>query len=366
MSQTVLKLPASQKLFPNLDLLRSVAVSVVLLSHLVMSFDLYDHPISKALAIKELGMLGVLLFFIHTSLVLMMSLDRLGPVNLFQRFYIRRVFRIYPLAIAAIALALFFHIPPHFEPTYQPQSISVIIQNVLLVENFFKSPEIVGPMWTLPLEMQMYLTLPFIYLAARRLQSPLGVATLIGSGFLVWAVDHKLSTAFDYWPIFPFAPWFFMGIAAYTMMQIVKPRLSPAYFVAALILLMIGQIVVNALIGGYRSSWAMWAVGIIFALLLPYYKDLQSKWAVRGSHLVAKYSYGIYLSHVPIIWFAFNYLSDQPLVLKLSTFLCLIVGVPWLSYHFLEDPMISFGAKLADNIKHRGTIEQGVVASKGS
>ena len=341
---------ATQELYPNLDLLRAVAVSLVLLSHLVMSFDLYEHPISKALAIKELGMLGVLMFFIHTSLVLMMSLERLGPDNMIARFYIRRAFRIYPLAFAAIAAGLFFRIPPHFEPLYEPQPVAVIVENLALVENLFKSPEIVGPMWTLPLEMQMYLLLPFIYLTARRLIYPLGVAVLIAAGFLLWAADHKLSTTFDYWPLFPFAPWFFMGIAAYAMMKIVKPRLPSTCFVLALVFLVIGQILVNALIGGYRSSWAMWVIGIIFCLILPYCNDLQSKWVVRGSHLVAKYSYGIYLSHVPIIWFSFNYLSDQPIALTLPVFLCLIVGIPWMSYHLLEAPMIGFGARLADNI----------------
>jgi peptidoglycan/LPS O-acetylase OafA/YrhL len=290
----------------------------------------------------------VLMFFIHTSLVLMMSLDRLGPTNLVRRFYVRRVFRIYPLAIAAIMAALFFRIPPHFEPSYEVQPISVIAQNILLIQNLFKSPEIVGPMWTLPLEMQMYLALPFIYLAARRVRSFLGVAALLLTGFIVWAIDHKLSGTFNYWPIFPFAPWFFMGIAAYATMRIVKPRFASVYFVMALTLLVLGQIFVDQAIGGYRASWGMWAVGIVFALALPYFDDLPAGWLRVGAYIVAKYSYGIYLSHVPILWFSFHYLAAHAFVTQIATFCLLMFIVPFSAYHCIESPMIRLGARLAD------------------
>jgi peptidoglycan/LPS O-acetylase OafA/YrhL len=64
-------------------------------------------------AIAAAGQLGVLLFFIHTSLVLMMSLARLekSEGGLAARFYIRRAFRIYPLAIVAVLSVVALQIP---------------------------------------------------------------------------------------------------------------------------------------------------------------------------------------------------------------------------------------------------------------
>src|SRR5512146_1173960 len=75
----------------NLDLLRTVAVALVFFSHLFMTL--------KIRFMGELGHLGVLLFFVHTSFVLMMSMERLGlrGPRLFWVFMIRRAFRIYPL-----------------------------------------------------------------------------------------------------------------------------------------------------------------------------------------------------------------------------------------------------------------------------
>ena len=43
------------------------------------------------------------MFFVHTALVLMWSLDRRPHI---LDFYIRRIFRIYPLAIFAVLCAL--------------------------------------------------------------------------------------------------------------------------------------------------------------------------------------------------------------------------------------------------------------------
>src|SRR3981081_1365808 len=80
----------------NLDFLRSTAVLLVYFTHLYgiytgrgMKWDLFWH----------IGQLGVLIFFVHTCLVLMWSLERSGlqGIKLFAPFYVRRILRLYPL-----------------------------------------------------------------------------------------------------------------------------------------------------------------------------------------------------------------------------------------------------------------------------
>ena len=94
----------------NLDLLRSVVVLLVLVDHLFMAAGLADrYPV-----VYDMGRLGVLMFFVHTSLVLMLSLERSEDRNsgdLFRGFYIRWAFRIYPLSIACVLLACAFGVP---------------------------------------------------------------------------------------------------------------------------------------------------------------------------------------------------------------------------------------------------------------
>jgi peptidoglycan/LPS O-acetylase OafA/YrhL len=96
----------------NLDFLRASAVSFVLSAHLLAFHNRlagFSH---------HLGLYGVLLFFIHTSLVLLDSLRRQAEKTrdkgLFAGFVTRRVFRIYPASIAVVATVWLFRLPVAF------------------------------------------------------------------------------------------------------------------------------------------------------------------------------------------------------------------------------------------------------------
>ena len=77
--------------YSNLELLRSFAVLCVVVCH-VGNFFVVNN------SVQVLGIFGVTLFFVHTSIVLMQSLERQQQDNLCVPFFIRRFFRIYPLA----------------------------------------------------------------------------------------------------------------------------------------------------------------------------------------------------------------------------------------------------------------------------
>ena len=64
----------------------------------------------------HIGQAGVIAFFVHTSLVLMDSLQRLSggerpSRGVVLRFYLRRLLRIYPLALVCITMVVVLDLP---------------------------------------------------------------------------------------------------------------------------------------------------------------------------------------------------------------------------------------------------------------
>src|SRR5438045_2701232 len=93
---------------PNLDILRSIAVLSVFLAHalqVVAGCKPHEY-LAYGIDTSSLGRIGVLIFFVHTSLVLLRSLERTGANlsgwSLIRYFYVRRAFRIYPLSSCLI------------------------------------------------------------------------------------------------------------------------------------------------------------------------------------------------------------------------------------------------------------------------
>ena len=155
---------------PNLDLLRAIAVILVIADHALRSagIDRFGSWYSG-----DVGLFGVYLFFVHTSLVLMWSLER-RPNAL--DFYVRRIFRIYPLAVITILFAYVTHAPvanitatgAHFTANAdRPRSL---VMNLLLVRDLIgkgAAPIIHGVTWSLAPELYMYILLPALFVYAR-------------------------------------------------------------------------------------------------------------------------------------------------------------------------------------------------------
>jgi peptidoglycan/LPS O-acetylase OafA/YrhL len=97
----------------------------------------------------------------------------------------------------------------------------------------------------------------------------------------------------------------------------------------------------------HAAAWVERACGIAFCLTLPAFREIQSALARKLFHLIAKYSYGIYLSHFAIMWFAFKVLGGQHAGVKILAFTVLMITVPLLFYHLVEEPFIRLGVRLA-------------------
>jgi peptidoglycan/LPS O-acetylase OafA/YrhL len=326
----------------NLDLLRACAVLLVAGAHLLgTGLHLYDRGYTFP---HSMGRLGVMIFFVHTSLVLMMSLERGGarPTGkLVGSFYLRRAFRIYPLSILTVLGVTLLHIPPDPDTAFHNPSAFTLISNLTLTQNITHAWSVTGPLWSLPWEVQMYLALPFLFILVRNRR-----LKLLGSiaGIVVLANIIGVSEGYKAFRLFDYFPCFMGGVVAYLLLRLPRLfRLSGNLW----------PLVLFALLGGYLWSgigwpvrqvfYSEWAVCLVLALLIPLFGDMNPGFATAGAHLVAKYSYGIYLFHYPALWLAFDRLGWLGTPLSTALYVLTTIATSVTLYHLVEDPMIEFG-----------------------
>ncbi len=148
---------------PELDGLRGIAIALVLSRHTLGGIHL--HSIGK---LFDFGWAGVDLFFVLSGfLITRMLLRERGTSSALQRFYARRILRIWPLYYGCLLIAIL--IGPHLPETLSYSRSQHWLSYVLFLQNFRhaagdSSPWVLGPMWSLAIEEQFYLLWPLAVL----------------------------------------------------------------------------------------------------------------------------------------------------------------------------------------------------------
>lgn len=333
---------------PNLDFLRSAAVLFVLGFHVLYLFEQRHSPYTARLGrLHSIGNWGVLIFFVHTSLVLMFSLERQrlrfpGRPS-YIPFLARRVFRIFPLSIAIVLLVTIFNLPVAYLIDGKFMAAHLhwegIASNLLLLQNLSHTDSVIVPLWSLPYEMQMYLILPVLFFLAYSKRYtwtiPLlwGVAVFVGrhSGGLE---RHGVPDLILY------VPCFLSGIVAYKLTKTRTLRL-PAF---------LWPMVLGLITWFYLESPTPqrgWFSCLMLGIAIPQFQEITNDVSGKIFQVIARYSYGIYLLHFICIWLAFQKIPGIPVWLRWVILLASVSGLPFLFYHFLEKPMIHHGERIA-------------------
>jgi peptidoglycan/LPS O-acetylase OafA/YrhL len=204
----------------NLDLLRSIAIILVVISHIPIKFPYF-------LPHEQLGLLGVMIFFVHTSFVLIKSLNKINCKNKFQfffRFYIQRIFRIYPLSIFAVLV--FFTISYHFLNFF---NLKDFLSNIFLIQNITQNPSNPPPLWSLPYEVQMYLFLPLIFLITRN--NVKKITTLYIFTMIMVLIFKIVDKNKFYYDLIHFFPCFLTGVISYALFKKNNQKISIIYLI---------------------------------------------------------------------------------------------------------------------------------------
>ncbi|MFC7643888.1 acyltransferase family protein [Streptosporangium lutulentum] len=134
-----------------LDALRGIGATAVLLEHMTYRFLPDLRP-----AWFNLGIYGVLVFFLVSGYIIPASLERGGDV---RAFWISRIFRLYPLYILTIFVVLLA------APIQPLRANTDPVSHVTMLMEVTGSWALIEPMWTLSYEMVFYLLVTALFVA---------------------------------------------------------------------------------------------------------------------------------------------------------------------------------------------------------
>ncbi|WP_197085550.1 acyltransferase [Cellvibrio sp. pealriver] len=272
-----------------LDLLRFMAAIFVLLYH--YHYYLVKVAGDNSFALFKFGYLGVNFFFMLSGFVIMASAHNRSAI----KFGLLRALRLYPafiscLIITLVVLYLFGNELP---------SVSAILLNALIINDYFGVPNVDGVYWTLQAELKFYgcvfLLILFSFLSHYRVWLSIWIALAISF--------HYFSQPFFLgWLISPTYSFFFIGgVSAYYIFNNAKDRFAWFIFMLTMAFSLVKSWEqITGFCWDAREIDRMVAAAITFCFYLLFIFLPQLNKKIKPSKLIAVLggmSYPLYLIH---------------------------------------------------------------------
>ena len=361
-----------KKILPNLNGIRSIAALMVLFHHVEQAKQAYGIPnIYHIALIKHIGRLGVGLFFVLSGFLitylLLQEKRNHGTINT-KHFYLRRVFRIWPIYFLIIGLSYFvFPYLPLF--AYPGANANVfthywerLLFLVFVLPNYafvlYDLPYWCAQAWSIGVEEQFYYLWPWIIKYPRRWIVIVAVFLLFTAGLLafgdLWlAPTHVVSMKIIGTFIGQFRIQIMVigALCAYLAFKDISPVLKVLYRKD----LQIGvyAFMVLLLLSGVHFPAFMEVYSLLFGyIILNLATNPKSIVNIKGWFMEysGKISYGLYLYHVAVMVAVLNILENfraqlNPFayngILYLSV-LVISVAVAAASFEYLEKPLLRY------------------------
>jgi peptidoglycan/LPS O-acetylase OafA/YrhL len=351
---------------PGLQSIRGIAALVVLLHHASYFYEM-SHGARLVVDTVLNAHAAIIMFFVLSGFVLTKSFIRLGSAT---GFYIKRAFRIFPAlwlatAICATYILLFETGNIDNVPEWRSQMIGEpawSFKTVFL--SLFGFPYILKPAYTIVTEIVGSLAIPlFFYILMAR--KAYGMALFV---FLTvvsyWT--HDAPNALRYLFLLHFA----LGVYAALLLE-VNPNITFRRWVMPICLLglVFSRPVVMTIYTGapqpldYEYNFptsslleGLFSAGFILSVACGDRRNSILRHSI--SIWTGNISYGIYLLHVPALFFSdrlvrsigFEALQFEFLAIVVLTF-AITLSAAHIMYHFVEKPFIAIGERLAQRIR---------------
>lgn len=346
----------------SLDWLRGLMALSVMLYHFGGQHD-------ASAPLGRLGIYGVSIFFILSGLSMAIAYDRyISGVGSSVKFFIRRLFRIWPLLWVAVALVA---VPTYFYGRgahgQEPYSVATIFLNITTLFGFVSPAKYINVgAWSIGNEMVYYALTPlFIYVY--RVRKAIGDAMVVmtaGVGLLfafsILSADDNLGGQWDAY-INPFNNLFLYcaGLAVYYNFKGVtvplnwRPLILGSFLLAFFIYPASGD-QINLVTGFNRVFMSIVSVGVVFS----FYKcaPVLPKIIDRNLERLGVATYGVYLLH-PIVMDCvrgvFRILDLHIRYIPTVLAIAVTIVLAFLSYKFFEAPFVNLGKRLTRNDAER-------------
>lgn len=343
--------PRRPKHMPQLDGLRTLAVVLVLAYHVLRIEEI---PILSG------AFIGVDVFFVLSGFLITTLLLRehasTGRVDL-RRFYVRRLWRLYPalVLVSAVAAAVFAFAPGvfGFEAASPLEAVVAMAYGMSWWSGLELTggPYLLGLTWSLSVEEHFYLLWPLLLLVLLRRGGGVRAVTVVAVLANAWPAVLWLTGAdadrLYYLPDARFAQLLTgCALAAVLERTATGGRLRPLLGLPAvgLAVAAIGAVVVT---GDRYAAWywlgGMQGMGLASAVLIGHLvvhgQGLPARaLAWRPLATVGLWTYGIYLWHLPLIRLARPVLGETLLVTVVAALAAIPVAAA--SYRYVEQPLL--------------------------
>jgi peptidoglycan/LPS O-acetylase OafA/YrhL len=366
----------------NLTWLRAIAAVFVVVSHSIRFAEIKYAPNDEKsyflpINLLDLGSFGVCLFFALSGCALYLSnKDGIKSLSDFSIFYLKRFMRIWPAFAFSMVLYLVFIELFRMGDTGNNQFLvakflkeytsTTIVSYLSLTFNITGPSDIfIGPYWSLPVEFQYYLVLPFaISLMSNRFTAIL--IPVVFSGVLYAIYKYQLVNFYRV-EVFQLGYTFFGGVLLAYIYQDVKTRISPIVgFSAFAVLVWLAGLIVNSRLAipdnvlFFSDAWNCYGILAILCVALALFSKtpLLPKTVTSFLNEYGEISYSIYLFHMLFIGVSaiaitrfeiYGSLQKLSFILAFTFFFSFLFSR--LTYKYIELPSIKFGKILSETIK---------------
>jgi peptidoglycan/LPS O-acetylase OafA/YrhL len=145
-----------------------------------------------------------------------------------------------------------------------------------------------------------------------------------------------------------YAPCFISGVIAWRLISANEKRRQWSGLLWPLALAAVSGLWFTASME--QNMYFRWVFCLLLGTIIPFFLELPVKWLASLCKVIAKYSYGVYMTHQFTMAIAFVLLRNP--AAQWIAFVVLVILLPWLAYHLIEHPCIEGGRKIAARIEH--------------